>query len=43
MGLFGYIENATITNLFLKDSNVKGVNLVGGIVANANNSTISNH
>lgn len=42
MGLFGYIENATITNLFLKDSNVKGVNLVGGIVANANNSTISN-
>ena len=42
MGLFGYIENATITNLILKDSNIKGVNLVGGIVANANNSSISN-
>lgn len=42
MGLFGYIENATITNLILKDSNVKGLNLVGGVVANAKNSSISN-
>lgn len=41
-GLFGYIENSMITNLILKESNIKGLNLAGGVAADANLSILSN-
>ena len=42
IGLFGYICNASISNLVIKSSQAEGVNLIGGIVAYAKESDINN-
>ena len=43
-GLFGYVENATIKNVSLKNSsaNISGYSYVGGLIGSAKNSTIEN-
>ena len=41
-GLFGNTKNAQIKNIILADAYVEGFFYVGGVVANAENSTISN-
>ncbi len=41
-GLFGYIENASLSKLTVKSSTINGLNLVGSIVAKSYNSTLSN-
>lgn len=41
-GLFGYVEDATISNLTLDNANIKGNKYVGGVVGHATNSNIKN-
>lgn len=41
-GLFGYIENAKINNIIIKNGSIKANYDVGGIVGNCNESYISN-
>ena len=40
-GLFGYIDNATITNLTVEVEQVRGKGYVGGLVGYAKDSTIT--
>lgn len=42
IGLFGYVCNASISNLVVRSSHTEGVNLVGGIVASARETNIYN-
>lgn len=41
-GLFGYTNNATISNVTLVGGSITGSNNVGAIVGNANNTTLTN-
>lgn len=41
-GLFGYTNNATISNVTLVGGSITGSNNVGAIVGNANNTTLNN-
>lgn len=41
-GLFGYTNNATISNVTLVGGSIKGSNNVGAIVGSANNTTLTN-
>jgi len=41
-GLFGFIRNSSISNVKLRDVNIKGNSLVGALVAQAFDSTVSN-
>ncbi|MCQ2061909.1 MAG: hypothetical protein MJY99_01050 [Fibrobacter sp.] len=41
VGLFGYVNNATIKNVGVGDSYIKGANYVGGVVGHAASGTIS--
>ena len=42
VGLFGYIDGASISNLFLENVNFEGKKYIGGIAGYMNNSDISN-
>ena len=43
VGLFGYTQNASLSNIKLKDVNVNGKTNVGGLVGYSNSSIISNN
>lgn len=42
VGLFGYIENATLLNITLEKGNIVAGNKIGGIVGHAKNSNLDN-